>query len=43
MSMLKKIKELRLFTKRKGSLSDARNKGIEVAEGKYLTFIDSDD
>lgn len=29
--------------KSNGGLSDARNKGLEVCSGKYLTFVDSDD
>ena len=31
------------FKKENGGLSDARNYGIERSNGKYITFIDSDD
>lgn len=34
---------VRAFHKKNGGLSDARNYGIEQANGEYLTFIDSDD
>lgn len=34
---------VKVFHKKNGGLSDARNYGIKNSTGKYLTFVDSDD
>lgn len=34
---------IRVIHKPNGGLSDARNKGLEVATGEYVLFVDSDD
>lgn len=39
----RKDKRITVLHKTNGGLSDARNCGIDIANGKYITFIDSDD
>ena len=39
----KKDKRIVVVDKTNGGLSDARNAGIEIAHGNYITFVDSDD
>ena len=39
----KKDSRIKVIHKKNGGLSDARNAGLEIATGKYISFIDSDD
>ena len=40
---VKNYDKIHVIHKENGGLSDARNAGIDVANGEYVTFIDSDD
>lgn len=41
--MAEKDERIRLIHQKNAGVSAARNKGVELAEGEYLTFVDGDD
>lgn len=42
-SYMEKYPNIFVINKNNGGLSSARNSGLSIAQGKYITFIDSDD
>lgn len=40
---LSEDKRIKLYSQENSGVSQARNKGIDIAKGKYITFIDADD